>query len=1056
MSGPQENRRIFWMVRLLAAVGLTTIILLIGLVGLQISSIHTERVKLQKEQERLYQTSDEILRRSSEARGEIIAILDDNALARKSGAAETLAEMADRLLSSTNNPSALDALKQLDTLTGRLAEVERRALAWRAHYDTVWQDLRQQRTMGQMRDLITGLRGAVETLEGRQRLQEAIQFKRWRAASGEEAAHLAQTILAEQVREKNRGTGDLEKELAEIESLVELLGGEEQQDNLPNLKDNKLTPALERLGHDIDQFVESQPDNGVLTTQAIERLTATLFGQGYTKDEAHQTIRVGAGGLYLLRKDILLLRSEREKLNSDRAKLGGEIDAVVGAFMQSARAQSESLAGQVEKNLASSWRQMMITGVCFSALFVWLAWLIARGIRGQVGVIERAKAEAESGRQTTQLLMQDLQKLQRDYALVLNAIGEGIHWIDCDGQIIFENPASARMLGWEISELLGRPAHATMHHTRADGSNYPQCECPIYATLRTGVSQRVDNEVFWRKDGTSIPVEYMTTPVRDENGKIIGAVVAFTDITERKQIEQALQRQQTELHAAKEVAEAANRAKSEFLANMSHEIRTPMNGVIGMTSLLLDTSLTEQQHNFAETIQLSGEALLTIVNDILDFSKIEAGKLELETVDIDLAHVVRGALELLKGTAESKCLELRASIDPDAPTELRADGGRLRQVLLNLIGNAIKFTPHGEVKLHISVDRQTEEMAFLRFRITDTGIGINLETQARLFQAFTQADGSTTRRFGGTGLGLAICKQLVEKMHGDLGVESSAGAGSTFWFTLELAKQSKDVVRIAPQETKDMSLSEPKIEPGNDSRPLRRQRVLIAEDNAVNQRVAIAQLMKLGYAADSVTNGLEVLEALSRIPYDVILMDCQMPELDGYETTRQVRNRGGHQPYIIAMTANAMQGDRELCLATGMDSYISKPMRIADLKSALDEAPNSDVEPVDATSLENLRELEEDAPGIVSELIDSFRESTPKLLSQAWNAFDKPRELSAIAHTIKGSCSNFGARPMEALCLQLEHLAPAGGSDAARDLVAAIEREFLNVSSALEAHRVRN
>lgn len=227
-----------------------------------------------------------------------------------------------------------------------------------------------------------------------------------------------------------------------------------------------------------------------------------------------------------------------------------------------------------------------------------------------------------------------------------------------------------------------------------------------------------------------------------------------------------------------------------------------------MTDLLLDTSLSKEQQGFVETIQLSGEALLTIVNDILDFSKIEAGKLELAIVDFDLAHVVRGTVDLLRETTKAKGLELRASIDADVPTKLRGDSGRIRQVLINLIGNAIKFTPRGEVRLHISVDRQTKATASLRVRVIDTGIGIDRETQARLFQAFTQADGSTTRRYGGTGLGLAICKQLVEQMRGNIGVESAAGAGSTFWFTLELAKRAKEVVRPAPKELRAIQAAE--------------------------------------------------------------------------------------------------------------------------------------------------------------------------------------------------------------------------------------------------------
>jgi len=406
--------------------------------------------------------------------------------------------------------------------------------------------------------------------------------------------------------------------------------------------------------------------------------------------------------------------------------------------------------------------------------------------------LHRANDELERRveERTTQLTAQiaertqaqkELQQLHRKQELVFNAVGEGIHALDLDGQIIFENPAGEKMLGWEPGELIGKPAHATMHHSKAGGAPYPQGECPILASLGDGRPRRISDEVFWRKDGTSFPVEYVTTPLRDENHEIIGAVVVFSDSTESKRAER-------ELHHAKEAAEAANRAKSQFLANMSHEIRTPMNGVMGMTELLLDTMLTREQREFAETIGTSAEALLTVINDILDFTKIEAGKLRFEEVDFDLRAVVEDTLEMLAGQAKAKGLELTGVVAPEAPTRLRGDPDRLRQILTNLVGNAIKFTHAGKVVIRVTPEQETVADVLVRFEIQDTGIGIPPETQAQLFQAFVQADDLMTRKYGGTGLGLAICRQLVKRMGGLIGVESTPGQGSCFWFTAQLAR----------------------------------------------------------------------------------------------------------------------------------------------------------------------------------------------------------------------------------------------------------------------------
>ncbi len=772
------------------------------------------------------------------------------------------------------------------------------------------------------------------------------------------------------------------------------------------------------------------------------------------------------------------------------------------------------------------------------------------------------------------------------YRSLTQSANDAIITTDSSGAIIFWNTAAQVIFGYGEADILGAsltelmPTRYREPHMRGVARVNAGGESPV-------IGQTVELHGL-RRDGSEFPLELSLGTWQSHDGVFYSAIVR--DITERKQAE-------ADLHAAKETADTANRAKSQFLANMSHEIRTPMNGVIGMTGLLLDTPLTAEQREYAETIRTSGDALLTIINDILDFSKIESGNLDLEEQPFDLRVCVEDALDLLASRAAEKGLDLAYLIDDGVPSTLVGDVTRLRQVLVNLVGNAIKFTETGEVVVSVAAGAAANTRHEVRFAVRDTGIGIPPDRMDRLFKSFSQVDASTTRTHGGTGLGLAISKRLSEMMGGVMWVESAPGEGSTFSFTIVAASMptqtriwqrsaqpsltGRRILIVDDNETNrriltlqaqnwgmrarsaangaealewvergdpfdvailDMQMpnmdgialatairahrdaralplvmltSMGRREQGDQatavafaaflSKPIKQSqlhdvlmgifdtmprksapavapqqldphlaarmplRILVAEDNMVNQKLAVQLLGKMGYRPDVAGNGLEAIQALERQPYDVILMDVQMPEMDGLEATRRICQRWprADRPAIIAMTADAMQGDREKCIDAGMDDYVTKPVQIAALVGALTRAARTGagmdtptVAPLDsgdATAATLDAAVFNDIRSMVGDdglggLIECFLDDAPHLLNamRAALAGNDAPALQMAAHTMKSTSALFGATALAALCETLERASAVDTPGDAQEQIARIERAYADVSRAMQ------
>lgn len=795
---------------------------------------------------------------------------------------------------------------------------------------------------------------------------------------------------------------------------------------------------------------------------------------------------------------------------------------------------------------------------------------------------------------TEQALLEEESRIKA----ITKSAQDAILMMDPHGKISFWNPAAERIFGYSIEEAIGQNLHLLLVPPRYHLSHQEAFARFINTGQGSAVGKTLELEALC-KNGQEISVELSLSAIELSDGW--HSVGIIRDITDRKLAEEKLltyadevETKNKELDMALIRAEEATKAKSEFLANMSHEIRTPMNGVIGMTGLLLDTELSDEQRHYAETVRLSGESLLQIINDILDFSKIEAGKLELEMVDFDLHDMLDDFASMISVKAHEKELEFICAPAPGVPACVQGDPGRLQQILTNLTGNAVKFTHDGEVVVQVTLESETDTEALLRFSVRDTGVGIPENKIHDLFGKFYQVDASTTRQYGGTGLGLAISKQLVEMMGGDIGVESEAGKGSEFWFTISFVKQpegrrkkvhSAEImdshILIVDDNTTNLEILEKRLTswgakvdeavdgptalqalyhahedgeqyhavildmhmPGMDgesvarfiksdpklksvplvmlsslgqrpnpqnpgeryfvaylTKPVRNQelldvlsgimnvekqkndvqtrintpstqsqmnknlRILLAEDNIVNQKVAQGMLQKLGYHADTVANGLEAIKALEMLPYDLVLMDVQMPDMDGFEATRLVRNPRStvlnHEIPIVAMTAHAMKGDKERCLETGMNDYIAKPVSLQSMMQLLEKWQNileneTNWDSMSAKEINDSADLPVfDKPALLERvmededlsrrLISIFLKDMPINIISLRDYIGK-RELdnaSIYAHKIKGASANIGGMALSAVASQVEIAGNKNQVDKMDLLLPEIEKQY--------------
>ena len=834
--------------------------------------------------------------------------------------------------------------------------------------------------------------------------------------------------------------------------------------------------------HDIKRIMLLDPDNMIVASDITTLIGTILDDQASRNAEQEKKGVVFSGSDIGLSDDTLVIF---EPLYEDPLYRTGTDSVVVGK-----QERLPPFAGwiRIEVSLkrlrAEAWQLLVQQALTMALLAAVMIFIVSKTIRRLSQNIERSEAQ-----------------LQKTIGTALDAVVR----TDASGTITGWNVQAATIFGWSEQEAIGRPLDSLI--IPAGGRDGFQRELARFLEARETqhLAQRLEITTV-RKDGCEFPVEWSMSPIWLNNVCMFSSFIR--DITERKQAEDAqsnyraqLEREvsmRTEaleaLREAKDHAELASRAKSDFLAHMSHEIRTPMNGILGMTELLLQTELSGKQQHFVDVVYRSGTTLLKLINDVLDFSKVEAGKIELEHIRFDLVKTVREVTDLFVEQAQGKGINLTCSLVESVPSVLQGDPVRLQQILMNLVNNAVKFTKHGNIMLTVTMAEDSASHALIRFEVQDTGIGIEPAVQTKIFEAFSQADGSTARKYGGTGLGLSIVKQLVQLMEGTVGVTSEPGQGATFWCTARLEKVSGNtregrqrfpLWRDGVQPNGVSKIPEPKVAGA---------RILLAEDNPVNREVAVCMLEQLGCQVVAVEHGRDAVAKMEDDRFDLVLMDCQMPEMDGLSATKAIREgeqRTGRHVTIVALTAHAIDGDREECLAAGMDDYMTKPFTQGELGNMIqkwvqrsgDEAALTSgqskaapVEPVlppsDSTEqrtrqasdralldapladqvLDQLRALRR--PGRldpVAKILTSFLESSATYVSAIHQAVvhQDAKALFYAAHALKSSSAMIGAMELSRVLKDFELLGRQGDVAGSHERMAELDSVYEAVRQAV-------